>query len=179
MVGKKEIKKVPEHFQFINFQRFMTRDCKPFMRLASAIKFEELLQAYNQVSNYKNVVFKRILKTFNKDAGELKNYVDRNMLHPTYGLDQNLKNIIIDVADAHDLYDKVLWDRYLRVKEGVEKYDFITLFNVPSTTNVELTKRYERIIHQMLLFRKKFYNDLPEGAEIVFKEVKPETNEVV
>ena len=179
MVGKKEIKKVPEHFQFINFQRFMTRDCKPFMRLASAIKFEELLQAYNQVSNYKNVVFKRILKTFNKDAGELKNYVDRNMLHPTYGLDQNLKNIIIDVADAHDLYDKVLWDRYLRVKEGVEKYDFITLFNVPSTTNAELTKRYERIIHQMLLFRKKFYNDLPEGAEIVFKEVKPETNEVV
>lgn len=179
-VGKKEIKKIPKHFQFINFQQFMSRDCKPFMRIASCIKFSEILEDYAQLKNHKNIVFKEIFKTFNSDADKLKRYVDKHiMMH--YSLSDQIKNIIIDVADEHKLYDLELWAEYLRLKENVQKYDFINLLEVPSTTNHELTKRYERLVNQMLLFRKKFYNDLPEGARIVFDqpEVKTKENEVV
>lgn len=176
LVGNKEIKKIPEHFQFINFQRFMSRDCKPFMRLASAIKFDELLESYDNISEYGNVVFKQILSTLNSDAEVLRKYVEDNLKD---GIPEDLKNIIIDAADANRLYDEEKWDIYKRLQKELEKYDFIDLIDVPKSTNNELTKRYQRLINQILLFRKKFYDDLPEGAKIVFEEVKTETNEVV
>lgn len=174
LVGKKEIRKIPNHFQFINFQKFMSRDCKPFMRLASAIKFQELITEYDHMSQYKNDVFKSIFKTFRKNVEALRTYCKDNLVHT---ISSSLKNTIIDAADAHDLYDKTLWVEYLNVKEGLRKYDFINILQMPSTTNNELTKRYETVVNQILLFRKKFYNDLPEGAKIVFDEVKTETNE--
>ena len=179
LLGKKEIKKIPEHFQFINFQQFMSRDCKPFMRLASAIKFEEALCEFDVVKNYKSVVFQEIFKTFNADAEKLRKYVNNNIHH---GLSSNLENMIIDVADQHKLYDMELWTEYNRLKENIKKYDFINLITVPNSTNHELTKRYEKLINQILLFRKKYYNDLPEGAKIVFedpKEIKTEEDELV
>ncbi len=177
LVGKKEIKKIPEHFQFVNFQKFMSRDCKPFMRMASAIKFEELLREYREVQNYKNTVFAKSLRGFKDDAKSLQDYVDSNL--GRY-LAEDMKNIIIDVADEHKLYDMELWDVYQRFRNALKKYDFINLLDVPSSTNYELTKRYEALINQILLFRKKYYNDLPEGAKIVFEPgVKTKTNELV
>lgn len=175
-VGKIEIKKIPNHFQFINFKKFMSRDCKPFMRLASAIKFQRVLQDYNNITNYKNIVFRKILSVFNNDAILLSQYVSNNMTH---NLRNDLEDIIIDIADQHNLYDQSLWAEFKRLEEGVRKYDFINLMNVPSSTNHTLTKRYETLVNQLLLFRKKFYNDLPEGTKIVFEEVKKEENELV
>lgn len=169
LVGKKEVRKIPDHFQFINFQKFMSRDCRPFMRLASAIKFKEALDEFDHIKNYKSVVFKHLFKSFNDDAERLRKYVSE---HTHYGLGEKLDNIIIDVADQHNLYDMTLWAEYKRLKHNVEKYDFINLIHVPSTTNHDLTKRYERLITQILLFRKKYYDDLPEGARIVFDDPK-------
>lgn len=146
------------------------------MRLASAIKFDELLESYDNISEYGNVVFKQILSTLNSDAEVLRKYVEDNLKD---GIPEDLKNIIIDAADANRLYDEEKWDIYKRLQKELEKYDFIDLIDVPKSTNNELTKRYQRLINQILLFRKKFYDDLPEGAKIVFEEVKTETNEVV
>lgn len=178
-VGKKEIKKIPNHYQFINFKKFMSRDCKPFMRIASAIKFDELLTQYKEVKEYKNIVFSNVIKTFNKDAEILDEYVSNNFNYP-YSMDKEFKNVIIDVADQYDLYDKELWDVYTRFKEGIQRYDFIHLIKVPYASNYELTRRYEKLVNQILLFRKKYYNDLPEGAKIVFEpETKTKENELV
>lgn len=168
VVGKKERTKIPEHFQFINFKKFMSRDCKPFMRIASAIKFKEVLSALGNIKNYKNPVFAKALKFLSDDENVLKKYVDSNF---RYGLATDIENIIIDVADEHKLYDQEFWDVYKRLKENTAKYDFITLIHVPSSTNAELTQKYETLVNQILLFRKKFYNDL-QGAKIVFEDEK-------
>jgi hypothetical protein len=165
LVGKKEIRKVPDHFQFINFKKFMSRDCKPFMRLASAVKFQEVLDHYKNIKNYKNPVFQHSLRSLNADAGKLNKYVEANLAH---NLSDALENIIIDVADQHNLYDLELWPEYMRLKENVHKYDFISFMSVPSYSNQELIDRYDKLVNQILLFRKKYYNDLPKGAKIVF-----------
>lgn len=175
LVGNKEIKKIPEHFQFINFQAFMGRNCKPFMRLASAIKFDELLEQYRQVKNYQEPIFKRILKHVNKDAKKLEEYVTANL---GYFPDKEVRNKIIDAADLNDLYDKELWGEYKRLREEVERFDFIALITPPNAYNHELKDRYNRLINQYLLFRKKYYKDL-ENAEIVFKKTKTEEDEMV
>lgn len=180
LAGKKEIQKVPKHYQFINLQDFMKIRCKPFTRIASTMRFQEVLDDYNRIANYKNPVFKKALKVLKSDADALAKYVQK---HSTYTIGDNLKNVILDAASQCDLYDKELWAEYTRLKEGVRKYDFIKLFTVPAHTNYELTERYEKLINQILLFRKKYYNDLPDGAKIIFEEpetkTKTETNEVV
>jgi hypothetical protein len=175
-VGKKEIRKIPEHHQFINFQGFMSRGCKPFMRLASAIKFERILRDYNDVEKYyKNPVFKKMMKKFNKDIEKLREYVSKNQ---EYRMDDTLGNKILDAADQHDLFDKELWGEFTRVRDHLRKFDFISLMQVPQSSNHELTKRYETLVNQLLLFRKKYHDDL-EGAKIVFEETKTKDNDVV
>jgi hypothetical protein len=147
------------------------------MRLASAIKFDELLEQYRQVKNYQEPIFKKILKHVNKDAKKLEEYVSANL---GYFPDKETRNKIIDAADLNDLYDKELWGEYTRLRKEVERFDFIALITPPSAYNHELKDRYNRLINQYLLFRKKYYKDL-ENAEIVFKgkETKTEEDEVV
>lgn len=167
IVGKKERKKIPDHFQFINFQQFMTRDCKPFMRLASALAFERALEEFYKVSRYKNGIFQHCLAGLLKDSKILEDYVTKNMNN---GVSDEVTELILTVADEHKLYDYELWDLYLRMKEGTKKYDFITCLVEPRIWDNEEQKRYTKTINQLLLFRKLYYDDLPEGAEITFKE---------
>lgn len=174
-VGKKEIKKIPDHFQFINFQRFMSRNCKPFMRLASAIKFDELLEQYRQITNFRDPIFKKMMKGLNEDARKLQDYVTRNLK----SVGAEVKNTIIDAADLNDLYDKELWGEFTKLKKEVEKFDFLALITPPSSYNQELQERYNRLVNQMLLFRKKYYDEL-KNAKIVFEpETKTKTDELV
>ena len=165
LVGKKEMKKIPNHYQFINWKKFMSRDCKPFMRMASAFLFEEVIDRYNEIGKFGNDTFKKIFKRLHDDKEQLRRYKEDNLKY----VGAEVKGAIMDVAAEHDLFDKSLWEEYTRVKEDVKKYDFITLFKDPYYGSEEEKKRYERAINQMLLFRKKYYDDLPKGAKIVFE----------
>ena len=164
-IGKKEIKKIPNNYQFINVKKFMSIECKPFLRLASAIVFEKALTDLNKIKSYKSQVFKKFVSHIDKDANELQDYVNRNMSY----ISDEVKTTILEVADEYKLYDLSMWDVYLRVKEAAKKYDFINLLQEPSYYNQELNAKYEKLINQILLFRKKYYDDLPEGAKIVFE----------
>lgn len=172
-VGKKEMKKIPEHFQFINFQKFMTRDCKPFMRLASALVFDKALEDFYKISRYKNGIFQNCLAGLLNDSVKLKEYVDKNM---KFTGDDEVREYVLAVADEHKLYDFELWDVYTRLKEGTKKYDFIVCLAEPRIWDEEEQKRYNKTISQLLLFRKLYYNDLPEDAEIVFNKKQEEVN---
>lgn len=166
-VGKKERKKIPDHFQFINFEKFMTRDCKPFMRLASALAFEKALQGFYKIARSRDGIFSNCLSSLKKDSKKLDDYVKKNMSNI---VEDEVAEHILAVADEHKLYDYELWDVYTRVKEGTKKYDFIVCLTEPRIWDTEELKRYSKTINQLLLFRKLYYNDLPEGAEIVFKK---------
>ncbi len=168
LVGRKEVKKIPNHYQFINWKKFMSRECKPFMRLASAILFEEVIGDYNTIGRYGDDIFKRVFRTMTSDKDKLQKYVNEHIRY----IDVTVKGIIIDVATQYELFDKSLWEEYTRLKKDIKKYDFVTIFKTPSYGNDEEAKRYERVVNQMLLFRKKYYDDLPEGAKIVFEDKK-------
>lgn len=165
-VGKKESKKIPECSQFINVKKFMSRDCKPFSRLASAIVFQKALEELDSVKKYKSEVFRKFVSHLHKDEIALRDYVNKNMAY----LDDKAKTAILEVADENKLYDYSLWDVYTRIKEGAKKYDFINLLAEPPYYNKEMQERYQKLINQILLFRMKYYNDLPEGTKIVIEK---------
>lgn len=173
LVGNNEIKKVPNK-QFIKFKDFMTRDCKPFMRLATSILFRNLLTDFDKISHRRNELFKKFLSSYVEASTRLRQYHNENY---TNRISTSLENIILDVAYEKDLFDKILWSEYMYVKEGIEKYDWITCLEEPSIYSEEETKKYNKIISQILLFRKKYYNEFPENAVIVFEE-KPVEEDV-
>lgn len=168
VVGKLERKKIPNHYQFITFKQYISMDCKPFMRLASAIMFSRVVEDYQKLSNHKNGLFKMCVSTLDNDVAVLKKYQDENYLDCG---EIATESAILQVAESKNLFDMQYWDVYQRVRAGLKKFDFINLLQEPSYYDTEHQKRYQTIINQMLLFRKKFYNDL-EGAEIVFNTPK-------
>ena len=175
-IGKLEMKKLQDSPQFIKFKSFMTRDCKPFMRLASSIKFKEAVNQFEKLKNYKSNVFQNLLKSVIADKDALDKYILSNF--DSNKMSDSTENIITDVADEYNLYDKSIWDAYERLKDATKKYNFITLFNVPSFyANAETVKEYETAIYQMLLFRKKYYDDLPRGFKVIYEEPLPVVTE--
>ncbi len=165
LVGKKDSKKIPVCSQFINVKKFMSRECQPFLRLASSIVFSKAISELASIKKYKSKVFEKFVSHLHNDEMILAKYVSQ---HSAY-LDDKVKESILEVADEYKLYDYSLWDVYLRVKEGIKKYDFINLLQEPQYYDKETTERYERLINQVLLFRKKYYDDLPDGTKIVIE----------
>ena len=155
----------------------MSRDCKPFMRIASSILFSNVINDFKSLRNKNNEeIINKLLEKYVKAEQELKDYVREN--HTDY-LSDSTEDAILNIAHEKDLFDKELWDKYLLLKEGIGKYDFITLLDKPSSFNQEGMKAYNKLISQLLLFRKKYYNEFPENARIVFDEVKEEVDEKI
>lgn len=159
VVGNKEILKIPKHYQFITLKEFMSTECKAFMRFVSAIKFDRVIKEAEKIGMFRNSVMKKLLPDVKKDIDTLRQYVSANL--KGYYNDTTEK-MMIDMADAKDLYDKTLWTEYTNVKKSLEKFYFITIFDEPSYYDKERLKDYKRAINQMLLFRKKYYGDLTD-----------------
>lgn len=173
VVGKLERKKIPSHYQFINLKQFMSMECKPFMRLASAIKFEKALKDLEEIRGYNNGIFINFLKHLHDDEEKLRDYVIGSLRHTDIeDIEGEIKGYILDIAKDNNLFDLSLWDVYTRVVDATKKYDFINLLKEPPSYDTANKVRYNRLINQILLFRKKFYNDLPDGAKIVFDTAK-------
>lgn len=174
LIGKKEIKKIPQSRQFITFKQFMM-DSKPFKRLVSAILFSKTIEDFERIGDYPEAIFQNCISSVAADLTTLKKYVEKNLRDTGDG---EVKDYILQVAEDNNLYDKELWDVYLRVKEAIKKYDFITCFAEPDSWDEEDRKKYKRVISQMLLFRKRYYNDLPENA-VISITVPPPVQETV
>lgn len=141
--------------------------CKPFMRLASSILFKRAVDEFKRMSNHKSGVFQLCAKPLIADSELLDEYQNEHYMES----DTTIESVILQAAEEKDLFDKTHWDVYQRVRAGIKKYDFLNLFEEPEHNDAETKKRYDTVINQLLLFRKKNYDDL-EGAEIVFKNKK-------
>lgn len=175
MIGNREISKLPEFKtkKFIKFAEFMEKDIKPFQRIASAILYSKTLNDFEEIRAGRKEIFNEFLSSYVQDFKALKAYVNDNYS----GADEEIENAILAVAKEKNLFDKQFWDIYLRVKSAVQRFDFFTCFKTPPSWESETQKKYKKVINQMLLFQKKYY-DL-EGYELVKKSETLPTPAVV
>lgn len=166
LVGKNERKKLDDFSQFINFQQFMTRDCKPFMRLASALKFEQTISDISTIRAQLPII-EHCIPSLMKDINILEEYKEKYL---KARLGEDMKKYILDIAEEKQLFDLSIWDVYKRVQEGIKKYEFISCFKQPYSWETEQIKKYNTVINQMLLFRKMYHDDLPEQIEVTIKK---------
>ncbi len=172
IIGVRERTKI-EATQFKTYEEFMG-DCKPFRRIATSILIDKVLKTYRAVSR-DNEIIQNCLKSVAQDIKDLTTYKYDN-----YTEVQNDVSIAIsDLAKDLNLYDEEIMPILRRVEKALETFAFIEHLAVPRAWEEEKKKEITRLINQMLLFRKKYYNEL-ENCEIIYKEkVQEEEPELV
>lgn len=168
LIGPREVRKLPEiEGKIIKFEEFMKGNNKPFNRLASAILFGRAVKDYNNMGA--EGIVKECIQKYAKDVAELGKYINAN--YNNFDGNYSMEEDVIRVCQENNLFDKQLWDVYMRVVENNKKYEFLRVFSKPSVHQPQNTKdRYSRVINQMLLFRKKYYNDFEEYDFLVQKK---------
>lgn len=161
LLGKLEVKKIPQHYQFIKIEKFM--NSVHFRKLATALLFHKKVEDFNKIYGSNNGIFKNCLKSVLKDKDAIEQYANQ---HTKYINGDDIKSCIIDIAKEENLYDRTLWAEYTRVHESLEKFEFITCLKEPYYWNTTELDKYKKLINQMLIFRKKFYGDIPEELKV-------------
>jgi len=149
-------------------------DNKSFKRIATSILIYKVLSRYRAVSRG-NEIIENCLKSLAEDIESLKKYKSENYTE----VENDVSIAISDLAKDLNLYDEEIMPILRRVEKALETFAFIEHLAVPRAWDEEKKKEITRLINQMLLFRKKYYNEL-ENCEIIYKEkVQEEEPELV
>lgn len=164
VVGKNEFNKIKTIHNVMTEEEFLKS--KSFKRTITSIVYDDLVSKYeNLYSREGQEVVKNHLDSFSSDIQVLKNYSNTNGKR----INSNLEEELLAYAKEHNVYDFEYQDVYNRVKNNIEKYDFINLLQEPSRYDEKGKANVNKLIAQILLFRKKYHNQY-EDLEI---EVKP------
>lgn len=164
----KALEKIKIH-NLITLERFMKGDLKPFRRLVTATLIEKLRDEYPHAFHSASVLSK-ISKSIGDKIFLLENY---RREHFTRRNSDDYK-IILDVAEAYNLFDESVYPTYKEMVEFFEKYPFVnTLSRYMSSYSDDDPVR--DVMIQMFKFSKIRMN--PEMYEAPKEEVKEETNE--
>mgnify|MGYP001020789135 CR=1 FL=1 len=142
---------------------------KPFRRIATSILAKEIVDKYNSILGKGNEIVKNCLKNVGEDLQLLIDYADKN---GNYYAQSVLSEEIISVAKTYNLFDEEIMPVIKRMEKNIETFDFIQYIVAPRNWEEEKIKNVTKLINQMLLFRKKYHNQL-ENYELVYVAPPP------
>lgn len=170
LVGKQEQKKIQDIHNFINYKQFMEH--KLLKRMATVWLFKEQIERFEKIYYNDSIkIIKDLIEPFKKDLQILESYINESSIN---SVNSNLRTELEDLAKQHNLYDFIHWDSYLKVKENMDKYTFLSYLEYPDYPNEENTRVIKSIINQLLFVQQK-YKGLHQELEITVKEsIKPQ-----
>lgn len=166
LIGVRELKKIEHIKQFIKMEEYLG-DNKPFRRLATARIAEKVLQNYEKILGRQEAIIANCLAPLEKDVKTLIKYRNDNQ---RYGVGDDIWKPIEDVASTYNLYDEEVMPLIRHVNEKINVFSFLKYIETPRSWDEEKKKEISSFINQMLLFKKKFANEL-ENYELVLKPV--------
>jgi len=171
IVGVREWNKIKHVQQFKLYNEFMS-DNKPFRRIATALLAEKVVGKYNAIYRSSSEIIKTCLKNVEEDLTKVRAYINEHAESFT----QEAGKAIADLAKEMNLYDEEMLPLINRVDKNMETFSFIQHIKVPSYYETDKLGEINKMINQMLLFRKKYYNEL-ENYELVYKPQVEEKQE--
>ena len=146
-------RRAEERLKIQNNHNFMTPEqfekSKPFRRLVTAIKFNNLLDKYRDMKNNSNSIIRKYLPKLNTDLEILEEYVRKNFKDA-----HSSTQIIMDLAESQNLWDYEHMDAYNRIEKELEQYSFLQYLKVPSYWDKKAEKEINSIITKMLYVQK-------------------------
>lgn len=173
VVGKNEFNKLKDKHNFMTEKQW--QDSKSFKRIVTSIKYDELVNEFNNLFDRGDIeIIKELVKPLYDDVQILKDYVNKNNKR----VNSQILNELLAVAEEHNLYDYEFSDVYNRVKDGIKKYEFINLIVQPNSWNDEAKAKVKKLIGQ-ILYHQKMYHSLHENIEIELKPIVKEEETIL
>jgi len=166
LIGAREFTRIPKLHNFKSMKQFISEKSKPFRRIATTWLIKDLEDTYHDVLYSKRDIIKDCIKTLDKDLEVLQEYRRKNGY--SYTADERVVTAIEELAKEGEYYDMEIYPIYKKVKKELETFDFLVTLQKPNGWNEEEKKSYNRVIAQMLLF-KKLYAGKFEDYELVKK----------
>lgn len=162
IIGKRERLKIENNHNFMTPEQF--EKSKPFRRLVTAIKFDNILEKYRIMKNNSNDIIKQCLPKLDSDLEILREYVRKN-----YTDASSSTQIIMDLAESQNLWDYEYMDIYNKIEKEIEQYSFLQYLQKPSYWDDKSRKEINSIITKML-YVQKTVRGLHDNIEITIKQ---------
>lgn len=172
IANKSEVKHLKDRHNFISIEKFIMGDNKTFGKIATSILFQREIDEFNLLFRNDNQILQKCTKKYYDDYQKLTQYSNDN-----YKNSGEMNKEILQMAETYNLWDYTLWEEYKNVKKCNVDYAFVNQLKAPGKWDSVAEKRYNTTISQMLLFRKKYYNEL-QDFEIQLIPIKKEELEI-
>jgi hypothetical protein len=148
-------------------------ETKAFSRIVTAILFNDLL---TDCKGFKDSIYLELVTAkYQESIRILKEYVRLNI--DSSSMSDEIKSGLLELAMEKGLFDKQHWEHYLNVKHYAETYGFLAHIKTPYHWDEKEKKMVKKLINQILLFKKKYYDG--KDYEMVLVEEVKEVEEVV
>lgn len=161
IIGKREITKIKAK-QFIDYKTFMG-DNKAFRRIATSLLAKAVVEKYDKILHRNNEIVNQCVKHLKEDREALQVYINANYT----GVNNSALEAIKETAKDLNLFDEEIMPILHRLEKGIETFQFLQYIEEPRGWDEEKKKEITKLINQMLLFRKKYYNEL-ENYELTY-----------
>lgn len=166
-IGIQDRKKI-ENLKLHNFMTFKDLErTKSFSRTVTGLLADEVISNYDKVMGRNIDVVNHCLLKFGKLYKEVKVYSDSNS-----GSVSGTSDIAVElyaIANKFDLWDREMIGKVRKLEGYVADFDFINCLNAPSYYQKQEEERVEKLIYQMLLFKKHKYPETLEHLTITKK----------
>lgn len=171
IIGKREFSKIKHLHQFKYYNNMIEEGSKPFRRLATALLAQETLEEYTNILGRKNEIVSSCLSHMTDDVKFLREYISSNSKSGNIGIN----TIILETARELNLWDGEVIVIINKLKVNMQTFDFIQYLEVPNWNELR-KKEVKHLINQMLLFRKKYYEELKDYSLVY---TPPKIEEVI
>lgn len=128
-ISSRELKKIGSFnlHNFIKVDEFMKGNTKLFRRMVTADLIRDLVnENYNVFNKHRSsAIIKKISEDLFKDMEELLSYMKNNESNAN----SNAKYAILEIAKANNLFDKEIYDKYLKIKSLLEEISLEALLS--------------------------------------------------
>lgn len=163
-IGKNEYNKIKNMHNIVTEEEFIK--CKPFRRIVTSILFQDITSDFRKMFDRNSIgVIKELITPLYEDITKLEEYTNKNVKR----INSEVLDSLLETAKEFNLYDFELWDVYLRVKQGMEKYKFISYIEEPKSWDEENKKNIKTLIAQ-ILYHQQTFKGLHKELEITLKE---------
>lgn len=154
---------------------------KVFRKVVTAIKAQQLMQIYNDLSHGKIEIIQTCMKKFSALRDEVYDYVGKNLDHRVHISNNAVALAMIKVAELNNLWDESFVHKLKEFENALEDYKFIRALKEPTYRDpVSVTEEYQKLVSNLMLFTKmKYENKLPNMEICVKNEVPLDETQLV
>jgi len=169
IIGIREFSKIKHIQQFKTWKDFMG-DNKSFKRIVTAILGERMINDYSNLTRDKSEIIQKCLVPLDENIRKIRNYNYAN----SKSIRSDVATAMLEVAESKNLWDEEMIPTIKNVENTLKTFDFLKYIAKPNSWEIDNVKEINTLIYQMLLFKKKYHNQL-ENYELVYREPVVET----